>query len=376
MYQTKLKMKKLFFTLSFCAAALVSKSQNGLENIIVEKYYVSDAADAAGSSGVLPIGSVTYRVFVDMLPGYNFQALYGVNGTNPHVMNISTTTSFFNDEDYGGTTPTISGNNVRKGSALIDSYFSVGGGANGKIAVLKTDDTDGSPGNAQGILQNNDASAGDPINIGTSANLAAKDGLIAGAPVAVTFVGLTNTGNGDLGVFDGTSQVGNLFTTDNGSVAALGGATGADPATNIVLVGQFTTDGIFCFELNIQIGTPTGGVENYVSFNPVANEILFAPLIYCSNTGVDEINKSTSTVKVTPNPAQNFINIEIVNKQQGYSATLTLSDVTGKVITTKNIALHSGNHIESLDISNLSNGYYMLNVKTKDKSVFSKIVKQ
>lgn len=264
-------MKKIVLGAALLLTGLFAKAQNGLENIIVEKYYVSNAADAAGSVGTLPVGSVTYRIFADMLPGYNFQATYGVTG---HTLTVQTTTSFFNNEDYGGTSqPFISTTNIRKNSALLDSYFSVGGGANGKVAVLKVDDTDGSPGNAQGILQNADVSAGAPINIGTTASTTAKDGLLTGTPVAVTFVGLNNTGNGDLGVFDGASQVGSLFSTSNGSIAALGGATGFDPATNRVLIGQFTTDGIFSFQLNIQIGTPSGGIQNYVASNPVGAEI-------------------------------------------------------------------------------------------------------
>ncbi len=265
-------MKKLIVGAALLLTGLFANAQNGLENVIVEKYYVSNAADAAGSTGVLPVGSVTYRVFVDMLPGYNFQALYGVTG---HTLLVQTSTTFFNNEDYGTTTPSTSTTNVRKNSALLDSYFSVGGAANGRIAVLKTDDTDGSPGNAQGILQNTDATF-TPINIGTTTSTSAFDGMIVGSPVAVTYVGINNTGNGDLGVLDGTSQVGGLFSTANGSVAALGGAVGATPATNRVLVGQFTTDGVFHFELNIQIGTPTGGTQNYVASNPVGSEITAA----------------------------------------------------------------------------------------------------
>ncbi len=264
-------MKKIFKSIIFgcflflCGTA--AKAQ-GLENVQVEIFYVSNAADAAGSVGALPVGSITYRVYADMLPGYNFQALYGVPGD---TLRVTSTTSFFNNEDYGSTTPSISTTNVRKNSALLDSYFSVGGAANGRMGVLKTEDSDGSPGNTDNILQNNDPYAGAPINIGTTTSLSAFDGMIPGSPVAVTFVGLTNTGNGDLGVFDGTSQVGGLFSTDNGSVAALGGATGPT-AANRVLVGQFTTNGIFHFDLNIQIGTPTGGTENYVHSTPGVGE--------------------------------------------------------------------------------------------------------
>src|SRR5689334_20128881 len=161
-------MKKIIMGIALLLSCVVSRAQNGLENIVVEKYYVSNAADAAGSAGVLPVGSVTYRIWADMLPGYNFQALYGVAG---HTLTVTTSTTFFNNEDYGGTTPTISATNVRKNSALLDSYFSVGGAATGKVAVFKSEDTDGSPGNAQNILQNNDPTATGPINIGTTASL-------------------------------------------------------------------------------------------------------------------------------------------------------------------------------------------------------------
>lgn len=51
------------------------QAQNGLKNIIVERYYVSDVADTALNSdgGTLPVGSVTYRIYADMLPGYKFE---------------------------------------------------------------------------------------------------------------------------------------------------------------------------------------------------------------------------------------------------------------------------------------------------------------
>ena len=95
-------MKK--FTLGVCLLLLCcvfAQAQNGLESIIVEKYYVSNAADSAGSVGNLPAGSTTYRVYVDMLTGYKFQAAYGVPG---HECRIATTTTFFNNEDRGATT--------------------------------------------------------------------------------------------------------------------------------------------------------------------------------------------------------------------------------------------------------------------------------
>ncbi len=292
-------MKKLILGLALATAGITAQAQNGLESIVVEKYYVSNAADAAGSAGALPTGSVTYRIYADMLPGYNFQALYGTPGASGHTLLVNTTTTFFNNEDYGGTGPTISAANVRKNSALIDSWFSVGGAAGGQMGVIKSEDTNGSPGNAQGILQNNNPTASGPLNIGTTASLLANDGMIPGSPVGVTLVGISA---GDLAAFDGTSQVGNSFSTNNGSIAALGGAVGPT-AANRVLIGQFTSTGVLHFELNVQIGTPSGGVQQYVASNPVGAEISIPSL-----TGTFNAPNALPTVSITsPAMAASFL---------------------------------------------------------------------
>jgi hypothetical protein len=246
---------------------LSAQAQNGLEKIIVEKFYVSNADDSAASVGLLPKGSVTYRIYADMLPGYNFQALYGVNGTNPHELLISTSTKFFNNEDRGATTPNgISLNNTKKNTVMLDSWFSVGATATGKIGVLKTDDTDGAIVNSDGILANTDTSAGKPLT--------EADGMVNGSANAVTFVGIGS----ELDMFDNQSQLGSVFKVNDGSIASLGGSKGPNDQ-NRVLIGQFTTDGIFSFKLNLQIGTPSGGTESYVAEKPAAGEIQLPSLI-------------------------------------------------------------------------------------------------
>lgn len=278
-------MKKILFAIAVLAASIAAKAQNGLESVIVEKYYVANAADSAGSTGALRVGSTTYRIYADLLPGYNFQALYGVPS---HALIVNSTTSFFNNEDYGTTSPNgISATNLRKNTVMLDSWFSVGSSGSGKVGVLKSEDTDGTIGNANGILANTVY----PIN-----GSGASDGMIAGTAPAVTFVGIANTGNGDLGVFDGTSLVGGSFSTSNGSIAALGGATGPT-STNRVLIGQFTTNGIFSFELNIQIGTPTGGTQSYVARNPVGSEISIPSLMgtYGAPNSLPSVNLTSPT---------------------------------------------------------------------------------
>jgi len=47
---------------------------------------------------------------------------------------------------------------------------------------------------------------------------------------------------------------------------------------NKILIAQITTDGLFSFSLNIQLGTPDGNVEQYVSSTPIGNEQFFNAL--------------------------------------------------------------------------------------------------
>ncbi len=264
-------MKKIFIAALLNLIAFFTSAQNGLENIIVEKYYVSNAADQTGSIGDLPIGSVTYRIYADMLPGYKFQAAYGVPG---HTLLFTTSTAFFNNEDRGATTPTYTKTQARANTVMLDSWLSVGAACTGNFGILKSEDNVASGGatvinsTVPPILQNNDPAAGIALTI--------QDGIYAGTPEAVTFVGLSVS---DLDVFDAVSNVNDTFITANASWASLNGSTGPIPATNKVLIAQITTDGTFHYELNIQIGTPTGGTQNYVAMNPVGSEISLPSLM-------------------------------------------------------------------------------------------------
>ena len=309
-----MKTKKLLLGFGLAMLGTLAYSQNGLEGVIVEKYYISNAADAAGSVGALPAGSVTYRVYADLLPGYKFQVLYGVAA---HPLKITSTANFFNNEDFGAVTPnSISLNNTKKNTVMLDSWFSVGGTATGKMGVLKSEDTDGAIVNANGILQNNAASAGIPIST--------QDGMIAGTPEAVTFVGVSAALQDVFGTgFDGGGfpYASNSFITSNGSVASLNGSVGPTVA-NKVLIGQFTTNGVFGFELNIQIGTPTGGTQQYVANNATGAEIMLPSLTLAPNL--------PPTVSITaPAGGSNSITGDVV------AITANAADAGGSVASVK-----------------------------------------
>ncbi|MEY3342806.1 MAG: hypothetical protein RL090_490, partial [Bacteroidota bacterium] len=61
-------MKKFLMAALCSIASTVALAQ--IDSIYVEKFYVSNAADAAGSVGALPVGSVTWRFYIDLAPGH------------------------------------------------------------------------------------------------------------------------------------------------------------------------------------------------------------------------------------------------------------------------------------------------------------------
>lgn len=257
-------------------------AQNGLENIIVEKYYISSAQDTIGNRyyGNLPAGSTTYRIYLDMLPGYRFYAAYGAEG---HEMKIQTSTTFFNNGSIGNTTPNvIPRRSLGKNTVMLDSWLSAGAAGEGMYGVLKEqDDSLETIPHEKGYLQNKSKLAGIPIS--------SRDGMLPGADVPwPSFFGIDSL----TPVFFKLCM-GSILSTHDGAWGCLGGSVGPDSlTTNRVLIAQITTDGDFDFELNVQIGKPNVIIERYVARNPVKDELTLPCLIYSSKTTKVTASKS------------------------------------------------------------------------------------
>lgn len=259
----------LFITFLFCLSA--AKSQHALENVIVEKYYITDANDTVRSAGgPIPVGSTTYRIFLDMLPGYRFQAAYGKDG---HELKLETTTLFFNNGDIGNEIPNvIPRRSLTKNTVMLDSWLSAGAAGEEYYGVLKEqDDTLETVVHEKQFLKSKNKAAGIPLT--------QRDGLLAGDGVPrPAFFGIDSM----VPVFFNKTK-GSRFSTSNGAWGCLGGSVGPDSlGTNRVLIAQVTTDGDFSFELNIQIGKADEAQENYVAKNPVGQEITMPFLTYTS----------------------------------------------------------------------------------------------
>ena len=89
-------MKYLFILFSVLGISFLNAQ---VENIIVEKYYVSDQFDSTDvTGGKLDSGSVTYRIYVDLPKGQKLTQMYG---DDAHPFTIKSTDNVFNNTSDG-----------------------------------------------------------------------------------------------------------------------------------------------------------------------------------------------------------------------------------------------------------------------------------
>ncbi len=307
--------------MTLCAAAACTfAGAQGLEDVVVEKYYVANASDAADpDAGDLAVGTVTYRIYIDMAPDYKLETVFGSNN-NP--LFIETTTEFFNNEDRGGLTGNDLGTNfLDNGTVLLDSYVSMGAGGDNRWAVLKSDDPNGAINNTDGKLRNLSNVAGIPLRV--------ADGLVPGSPPEVTFV----PSNSIVSQLDDVNDGPSVVITD-GAWAVLGGTTGPDPE-NRVLVAQISTDGELSFELNVRLGAPDGTSETYVAANATGDDILFDALSY------PDVAPCTS-----PYPQVKGLDSRIVAN----NAILTWNPILGSIGCQLNLQLANGSNVGTVTL--------------------------
>jgi carboxyl-terminal processing protease len=80
-----------------------------------------------------------------------------------------------------------------------------------------------------------------------------------------------------------------------------------------------------------------------------------------------------ATIYIQPNPAQNELSVNAFGINSHIDITIT--DLTGKIITQKGVQPNGSNSVTSFDISNLASGMYLVNVKTDVKQFVFKLIK-
>lgn len=234
-----------------------------IENVIVETYYISDANDASDTTGGgIEIGSKTYRIYLDLLPGTRVKKIYGDQN---HPLIFSSTENFFNNKVDGQTFgKEFSKNRLQENTVALDSWLTLGQTTRNAtvtyFGVLKVNDSNGSfiggsnndggsEAIADGLLSNNAIELGIPLT--------EKDGMDTAQNVPGSWA--------DYGFIDILTEIdstifgsvisGNNFNSRNAGLLN-SGVTGVDSLLNHVLVAQLTTKGEISFELNIEVEIP------------------------------------------------------------------------------------------------------------------------
>jgi len=288
---------KTLITFLFALLAFQTFSQDGLEGVFVEKFYISSEADNIDTlnSGYLKPGSVTYRIYIDLKPGFTFQAAYGAP---QHPLFIKSTEAFYNHNDAGTTIANIlPERTLDKNISLLDSWISVGACGENHYGIPLAFDHDGVDSLIQWKIGSNKTLKKHKFHFNNQC-----DGMIRGA--SLPFPTLYQVEESLLNV--GSATRGNEIRIDNGAWAIMGkGSQGQDSlTTNSVLIAQITTHGELSFELNLLIGAPNGTSQKYVARNPDLGEWVHPDLIF-SPALIDKHLKKKKSKKRTPKQIKN-----------------------------------------------------------------------
>jgi hypothetical protein len=257
-------MQKIIFLTLFVFFQLDLIAQPGIESVYVEKFYVVSKKDVSKTdfSGPITEGTCTYRIYLDLLPGYRFQAAYGVKS---HPLFFKSSGVFYNHVEYGNSQPNvIPFRTLSKNITLLDSWLSVGAAGENCFAVPRKLDEDGVLQFDSGFFQNTTQE--------TAQSFQVCDGMVFSERIPVpTFYQMDE----QLKLLNSVSRS-NTIEVENGAWACMGkGSCGLDSlGTNMVLIGQFTTPGDLTYGLNIMVGGPDGKSIKYVYANPQDDEIL------------------------------------------------------------------------------------------------------
>lgn len=260
-------IKRLLPSLCLGMACLTAPAQD-IEGVHVETYYITDASDATdtiGISGGLPVGTRTYRVFIDLCADCSLRGIYGAEC---HPLVIESSALIFNHADRGRAFGHAINNSwVDEGTVALDSWVTLGAATNQRFGIRKELDGDGSiigglnsdGGSAEiagGLLINSESSLGIPLI--TSDGLVSLNGSSALPP------SFNPTGD-DIGAVLGDATVASMFVSDSCRIGCATPGTYGPTEANEILIAQITTAGDLRFELNIEVEHADGSVARYVA---------------------------------------------------------------------------------------------------------------
>lgn len=397
-------MKKLYpFLFALMSGATVQAQEPflpdtfALENIIVEKYYETNATDAAASLGALPEGSVTYRIYADLKPDYSVSALVGLTSPTDHPLTVSVTNNgqFYNNA-FG----------VSLGTELsplfftidelvaLDSYITIGAASSEHFGVVKVEDMDGESllgASATNVLQNQEGVQCPPA-------LTEEDGLLASENLpALNTVGIPSS---EIQKLQTTVSEG-AFTIIDGSLFDPESVLGPTDE-NRVLLGQFTTiGGLLEFSINIVVLIPEelqcdvipACQKSSITFtavfaegdseynqDPTSNNVNYQrdecnysdDGSVCTIVGTEETDVLLNAFEFFPNPADEKVYLKFLEGLE--EVEYALFDASGRMVMSATVGRVSASSVFEIDTRRMVPGLYVLKVRSGDVASSKKVV--
>lgn len=121
---------------------------------------------------------------------------------------------------------------------------------------------------------------------------------------------------------------------------------------------------------SVMINNATVTVADIVTINGVVH-VIDAVLVPIT-LGVEDIT-ALNSLEVYPNPAIDKFSLSL-DMAESENVSIDVLDITGKVVFSKNLGrLSAGQNIQSLDVSNLEAGIYLVNISVGNKQATTKL---
>lgn len=109
--------------------------------------------------------------------------------------------------------------------------------------------------------------------------------------------------------------------------------------------------------------------------NPTNNDYLWVDNLAFNGsvTGIENKEPFLNNLVVFPNPSSETININL-NLKSAQKVSIELTDITGKLILTKDVGIIQGESTHTLNLNNISKGSYLVSVISEKGTEVRKIV--
>ena len=233
------------------------------------------------------------------------------------------------------------------------------------------------------------------VSLSSFAAVCSNEGMVAlsgGSPAGGSFSGTGVTGT-DFDPASGTQTITYTFTDSNSCVSSDSEVLTVNAAPSVNLT---VTNSTLCLSHASEAltGTPSGGTYFGSSaltgnmFNPAAAGVGTYNLSYtftdgngCADTASASIQvsgcagiedeSSSMDVNLYPNPAEDFIQLDINSELNNSDYKLEIVSIDGKIYFSKNSVI-TGNHIETIQVSNLAAGTYFVKLQNNNGNVITR----